>query len=253
MISFSIIANVAADIVKKRRESGNIIGSDDTVCVLCTNTGNIYTGISGLETINGMTNLFHAETDAVKTMMSHGESVIESVSVFSSLSLAPILPCNSCLSMIVSLTPENINTVIVTPSGNIKITDIGMFAQNPVSQPQYWQPGFGQGMNQSVYSYNTPDSAYMNNSSYMYNQPSPAMQNSSVYIGGPAPSAPVHNSANNPELIINTDTSSYNQKAQSSAGNDLLKNKLSGLLDEEDDDDIELDKPKKKRKGLFRR
>jgi len=246
MISYNIILNVASDIVKKRRENGIIISSDDTVCVLCTNTGNIYTGISGLETRNGLTSIFHAEVDAVNNMKQHGESIIESVSVFSSVSLSPILPCNSCLTMMVYLAPENINTVIVTPTGNIKVTDIGMFTQ-PTMQPQYYQP-YGQMMNSSAYG--------------MPNQNFPAYMNSQIPGSVPMSSYPAFSgtpAVNQPQMvqpanIPSKNDSSFIPKAQENAGGDLLKNKLNGLLGDDDDDAAseELSDNKKKRRGLFR-
>lgn len=239
MMNYNIISNVASDIVKKRKENGIIISADDTVCVLCTNTGNIYTGISGIETRNGLTSAFHAEVDAVNNMKEHGEAIIESVSVFSSISLSPILPCNSCLNMIFSLAPENINTVIITPSGNIKITEIAMFTQpQAYTQPQYYQP-YGQVMNNSMYmAPNQPGSVYMNGQmSGAYQAPFTPLQN-----------VPSMNQSN----INSSSSSSFIPKAQGNAGGDLLKSKLSGLLDDDDDIDEEPAETKKKRRGFFR-
>jgi len=245
MISYNIISNVASDIVKKRRENGIIISSDDTVCVLCTNTGNIYTGISGLETRNGLTNIFHAEVDAVNNMYQHGESIIESVSVFSSISLAPILPCNSCLNMMVSLAPENINTVIVTPTGNIKVTEIGVFAQS-IPQPQYFQPGYGQMMNQSMYMPN------QNVPVYNMNGQMPGAVPMTSYSSFPNQNVMNQSQMAPSNKTVTQNDSSYMPKAQENAGADLLKNKLNGLLSDDDDEVEEQTDTKKKKRGLFR-
>lgn len=241
MINYNIISNVASDIVKKRRENGITISSDDTVCVLCTNTGNIYTGISGLETRNGLTSIFHAEVDAVNNMKQHGESIIESVSVFSSVSLSPILPCNSCLTMIVSLAPENLNTVIVTPTGNIKVTEIGMFSQS-VPQPQYYQNGYGQMMNPMYAMPNQMAPGYMNSQ-----MPGAVPMQTYPFANTPVSNLPQSNNRSS------ENNSSYIPKAQETAGADLLKKKLNGLLSDDDDESAEEPaETKKKKRGLFR-
>ena len=112
-MAYDVILNIAAEVAKKRAESGVTVNPDDTVCVIRTNTGNIYTGINRLQVHNDMVNPIHAEIDAINNMKLNNESIIESITVINSYTLSPILPCNNCINIIISIHPENIKCIVI--------------------------------------------------------------------------------------------------------------------------------------------
>lgn len=154
-MAYDVILNIAAEVAKKRSESGVPVNPDDTVCVIRTNTGNIYTGLNGIEMRNGMAIPVHAEIDAINNMRAHDENIIEAVTVLNSFNLTPILPCNNCISIIISLNPENTKCQIVTPNRNIGIIEVNMYIAN-AGHPNQGQPN------------NNMNRGYMQNNLYGY-------------------------------------------------------------------------------------
>lgn len=140
---YDAVVNTAMNIAKRRIENGFDVNPDDTVCVLRTKSGNIYTGLVCLEMRNGITNIIHSEIDAINTMKMKKETAIESLILLNVQTLSMIIPCNCCINTILSLNPENYKCLIITPGGYIRISEIGNYlaASDPLmSTPSVSSP-----------------------------------------------------------------------------------------------------------------
>ncbi len=263
---YDFLLNAAADIAKKRSESGFSPNPDDTICTIYTNIGSIYSGVSSVNA-NGV---IHAEIDAVNSMRSHGESIIQAIAVLNLYTLSPILPCNGCINYIISVNSENAKCMIVIPNGNIRITEVGMFIAS-MNQRRTIQP-----VNQNMrYVSNTPNYTYATNQTGNGNIPvQPRVNMSSGYPSGYSQmpnnpqtytsGQPVMNTQqiqtqpamNTPQITPQTSvnpqptSSIFSPDASKKAGGDYLKNKVNNLLGD-DDESLEEEKGKKKNKKLF--
>ncbi|MBP3271047.1 MAG: hypothetical protein J6M17_02315 [Ruminococcus sp.] len=150
-MTFEQIYNLALDAVNKRVQGGEYIGPDETVCVICSQSGKMYTGISHIEMMNGAPMSIHAEIDAIRKMQSFGEVAIASLVLMNSLSRSPMLPCNGCVSYIMSLTPDNASAVVMMPDRMIRLPEVSMFAGGGAAAPQGVQPYGGMSQNMSGY------------------------------------------------------------------------------------------------------
>ncbi len=257
---YDFMLNAAADLAKKRVESGFPVNPDDTICILYTNIGNIYTGVSSINT-NG---IIHAEIDAVNSMRSHGEGIIQAITVLNIRTLSPILPCNSCINYIISINPENIKCMVVIPNGNIRITEVGMFIAS-MNQPKPMQT-----VNSNMRFAQSTSYPYMAGSMPAGNIPAQSRaaipngyNNNSVYSNIQSPTSP--QSVINPLPSINSQsvidpqpsinpqsvTSIYNSDANKNSGGEYLKNKVNDLLGDDEDDEDNQGKDKKKGKRKF--
>lgn len=81
---------------------------DDTVCVLCSSSGRLFTGFSHFVNQGGMLQNVHAELEAIRNMQIMGESVIDSMLLISIVNGMPLLPCFDCMRQILSLHTDNI-------------------------------------------------------------------------------------------------------------------------------------------------
>lgn len=228
--------DTALDVIRKRYDKRHNPVAGDTVCVICAGNGNIYTASNEYIKDENSSENIHAEIIALKKMQEEGITQIKALTVFNACTATPLLPCNDCISYILSLNPENYHALIVTPNGNIFITDVGRFAagtdysrvrssQSPYSvytdipdhsrgASLYINPsgGFGPAMNNPA---NRPVSrpAYP-----QVSMPQPAMR---VYGPGPAKQA-----ADSPALHANQN-----------GVNNLLKSKLTTLFQDGPDDE----------------
>lgn len=175
-MAYNILIDTAVEAIRKRYSNGMSPAMGDTVCVICAGNGSIYTGINVLRNNGNIPENIHAEIDAINRMRADGETVVKAITVFNSCNVSPILPCNGCINLIISLNSENVNAEIVTPSGNLRITDIGRMGQNPPGMQQRSLYLNGGAQNRSVYMNQTSQSS--NGPVYM-NQ---GAQNRSVYM-----------------------------------------------------------------------
>ena len=225
-MAYNFLIETAIDTVRKRYSNGSSPQMGDTVCVVCSGSGKIYTGINIINNNRNFPENIHAEIDVINKMRADGENIVKAITVFNSCNVSPILPCNGCISLIISMNPENINAQIVTPSGNIRITDVGRAVSSPSGNQMYTNPGM-----------QTGNSMYMNpgmqtgNSMYM----NPGMQTgNSMYMN---PGTQAGNSVYmNPGAAYGTHTTPAPQRKSyvSGAGqtNNILKNKLNNLFDD---------------------
>lgn len=216
-MAYEFMYNVALDIVNKRTEAGEYISPDDTVCVIYSNTGRLYTGLSRMErNAAGQANLIHAEIEAVRNMQSFGDSGIESVLLMHASTKSFMFPCNSCMNYILSLNPVNYQCWIWGPDRLMRPSELG----------------FG-----SVQFNGQNNSHYTNNSV--------AMRNTGVMGNRVSYDAPVNQSMSfdsfaNSEMISSPNTDN--------AKSDYLKKRVRNIMKVADDDDEEEIEEKK---GLF--
>ena len=107
-MNYEAIIQRATEIAKQRMMSGERIMPDDTVCVLCSSSGRLFTGLSHFVNQGGMIQNIHAELEAIRNMQIMGESVIESMLLISIVNGMPLLPCFDCMRQILSLHTDNI-------------------------------------------------------------------------------------------------------------------------------------------------
>ncbi len=268
-MAYDVILNIAAEVAKKRAESGVYVNPDDTVCVIRTNIGNIYTGINRIQVNNGTVNLIHAEIDAINNMKLNNENIIESITVINSYTLNLILPCNSCINIIISIHPENIKCQIITPTHNIPITAVNQFIANnnasgstfPVnnnanpSSPVRNTPLHSGSFTPGYQPYTKPAENTQGNIGSMTVNTNNSITSMQAYP--PMTSNQLNSSRMNSSNYLNQSqtSSTYSPYKTKSSKGDQLRNKINSLLNDDDDYEIEDDdsnkKTKKKFGGLF--
>jgi cytidine deaminase len=226
------IFNAAHSTAIRMLESGAYLTPNDTVCAIESASGRIYTGISRAD----MNTMIHAEIDAVRNMLAAGENIVQGLLLIGTQSRAPMLPCNNCLSYILSLAQENASCMIMMQDRMISIGEVGMYAAptGGMNAPQNFGAPNGQ-----------------------------QFMTGHGFTGGgmvsPLQAAPVPRSG---ATSVSVSVSRYDidEMTASNAKSKLLKDKVSNLMKvaEDDDDDDEflesLEKDtKKKRFGFFKK
>jgi cytidine deaminase len=227
--------NAAHTVAIHLLESNAYLSPEDTVCAIRARSGRIYTGISRL---NGPMSI-HAEVEAVQNMQSAGDGIIDELVLISTQSRVQLLPCNNCISYILSLHPENANCAILMPDRAIRITDVGMFTSPAPTAP------FPQNGGMFV------------NSPPMGNPAPPPVYPAAPPVNPIPPVNPVMPSQNmySQEFEEDDDDDDDTAAASAAESGDLLKKRVNSLLRAASDDDEEIDKltEKKKRFGFFRK
>lgn len=132
-MAYEFMYNIASDLIQRRFQSGEYISSDDTVCVIYTATGKIYTGMSRMDNFGGQVNVIHAEIEAVRNMLAYGDSLIEAVLLMYVQQQCVIVPCNGCISHMLSINRQNSNAVVVNQGQVLHLSDF--ISYNTASQP----------------------------------------------------------------------------------------------------------------------
>ena len=127
-MNYRFMIDTAIDVIRKRYDKRHNPLPGDTVCVICAGNGNVYTACNEYVVKDDVSENVHAEINALKKMKADGLTKIKAVTVFNSCSITPILPCNGCISCILGMNPENSHALVVTPNGNIPITEVGRYA-----------------------------------------------------------------------------------------------------------------------------
>ena len=231
-MNFDFLISSANDELQKRYAGGTPPSMGDTICLICSENGTVYKGYN-----NKMPNgdNIHAEVAAVNSLRAGGQSMIRAITVFDSFNRVPIIPCNGCLQMLLSIDYRNINTVIVTPTGIIPITNFlghGNGMNSGQAQPMNM-------MNSGMMNNGMQRGGYPNNSVYMNSQ----AMNQSAYRGTSVQmSGQLSGSMNNSVYMnsVNSVTTNIGSKAYTAGSgqkSSVLKNKLNDLLNDDDDDD----------------
>ncbi len=240
-MNFDFLISSANDELQKRYAGGSSPVMGDTICLICSENGTVYKGYN-----NRMPNgdNIHAEVAAINSLRADGQSMIRAISVYDSFNRVPIIPCNGCLQMILSIDYRNINTVIVTPTGTIPVTNFlgnnGMNSGHMQSQTM-----MSQGMPQSGYMNQNMNSGMSRNMSQGMNpnmsQPMGGYPNQNAYGGNSIyRGQSVHMNNMGGSVYMNSVTQSIGRKAYTAGGgqkSSTLKNKLNNLLNDDDDED----------------
>ena len=112
-LNYDAIIQRAREIATQRMKSGEPVGPDDTVCVLCSASGRLFTGLNHADMQNGVLHNTHAEIEAIRNMQVMGESVIEALLLISITNGMPLLPCFDCMQHILALHTDNIHCEIM--------------------------------------------------------------------------------------------------------------------------------------------
>ena len=246
---FDFLINSANDELQKRYAGGAPPSMGDTICLICSENGTVYKGYN-----NKMPNgdNVHAEVAAVNSLRAGGQSMIRAITVFDSFNRVPLILCNGCLQMLLSIDYRNINTVIVTPTGIIPITNFlghGNGMNSGQGQPMNMMNSrmMNNGMpnsgmtNSGMGNNGVQRGGYPNNSVYMNSQ---AMSQSPYRGTSVQMSGQLSGSMNNSVYMnsVNSVTTSIGSRAYTAGSgqkSSVLKNKLNDLLNDDDDDDEE--------------
>jgi cytidine deaminase len=139
---FDEMSQVARNVVTQRMSSNMPLSFNDTICVAYTSSSKIYVGVSSVTMVNNMPMQFHAEVDMCNNVMRENDTAIQEMAVFNAASLQPMLPCTDCAARIMAMNPANSNTLVLLPTQNVALSQMGAYIQSQ-SQPQM---PMGQGM-----------------------------------------------------------------------------------------------------------
>lgn len=257
-MAYEFMYNVALDIVNKKTASGEPVSPDDTVCVIYSNTGRMYTGMSKIDNQRGMVNLIHAEVDAIRNMQSFGDSGIESLLLMHVYSRSLMLPCGNCLNYVLSLNPVNSQCWIWGPERLMRITELGSSQLNN----GVIQPGHSTGVSMNAPDQRTNSAPFSPESSVQHNSISQPM--TSQY-GNANPVVSQHSSMqsvnsqygnaqyNSVAFSGNHYSSSGSDRTHTTntdnARSDYLKKRVRNIMEVAEDDDPE--EVFEEKKGLF--
>ncbi|WP_156036887.1 hypothetical protein [Ruminococcus sp. HUN007] len=238
-MNYRFMIDTAIDVIRKRYDKRHNPLAGDTVCVICAGNGNVYTAYNEYVVKDDSSENVHAEINALKKMQADGITKIKAVTVFNSCTVIPILPCNGCISYIMGINPENSRALIVTPNGNIPITDVGRYA----AVPDRMMPGMSKGY--SVYT-TVPES---NRGASLYMAPqgmpntgmsSPVSRNNPVYLRSNAMQSNMSYVSGQYGMMSGNMRSNAPVSMRAavrpnqSGVNNLLKNKLNTLFEDTD-------------------
>ena len=211
-VTYEMIFQQAREAAAQRAQSGEQMLPDDTVCVIASASGQMYTGFNRRETINGLPRNIHAEIEAMRAMKTAGENTIRTLLLISCANGMPLLPCDDCMRSILTLNPDNIRCEIMMMDRAVPIAEF--FNRIMPTQHTHADGRVSQPVSRQI--------------SQQFN------------------SAPTVTSVSAVSVQIPEATNDAN----------LLRNKVTDLLNTvDDDDDTDEEQPKKKKGfgGLFRK
>ena len=126
--------------IQQYLQSGAMVRPMDTVCVIYTQSGRVYSGMSHTSINRGQVMVTHAEVEAVQNMLAFHEKSIQVIMLLNAYTGKPMLPCTDCIRRIISLKPENSNCQIMLNQSSVSISEV-----NASSNVQYAvRPNFAQ-------------------------------------------------------------------------------------------------------------
>ncbi len=261
---FDEMSQIARNVVTQRMSQNMPLSFNDTICVAFTTTSKIYVGVSSVTMVNNMPMQFHAEVDMCNNVMRENDTAIAEMAVFNAASLQPMLPCSDCAARIMGMNPANANTLVLLPTQNVALSQMGAYIQSqnqpqmpmgqgmvfngmPVNMGQYqgmpyqgmpMQQGMGQPM-QGQQQYVMPGQQPQPQQYAMPPQPAQAPVQPAQSVPMPAPAQPEATKSHYTET-----TSQYLESGDTDSGS-YLKNRLDKLFSVEDELDIDDMKAKK--------
>lgn len=127
-MKYDIIYSIATDTVRNRALNKVNINQNDTVSVLMTQSGATYIGFNSMDIKDGKLVNGCSEKDAVKNMLTKGESIISAIVTINAFTLIPVLPCSECVNLILGINAENNQCLVVSPNKKyIGICDVARY------------------------------------------------------------------------------------------------------------------------------
>ena len=259
---FDEMNQIARNIASQRLSNNMPLSFNDTICVVYTTSGKIYVGVSAVKTVNNMPMMCHAEMEVCNNLVSENDTAIAEISVFNAGNFQPVLPCPDCAARIVGLNPHNAGTLILLPTQNVVLSQLGAFVQSqqnpqmpmgqavppaggyqgmPVNQYQGMPPQMGQYQSPPVNQYYGMPQQNMSQYQAM------PQQNMSQYQAMPQQqyAPPVQPQTQSRYIASEHVTSSVYLSGEDTDSGSYLKGRLNKLFDVEDEPDLEDLKAKK--------
>lgn len=123
-MNYDAVFQKAHALAAQRAAAGDPPSDDATVCVISSQSGTLYFGLSRYENVNGLVHNVHAEAEAIRSMQGGNEAIIEALLLLSVSTGTPILPCEHCLKSVLALHSANIATEILMPDRAVPITEL---------------------------------------------------------------------------------------------------------------------------------
>lgn len=120
-MTFEAIYKQAIEVLSKLAEENKVRSPDETICVICSRSGKIYSGVSRSDP----TGHIPAERVALGSMVMSGETVIDTLVLINSTSRMAILPSKDSINYFFTVNAENINGKAVRPNQEIPFSQIG--------------------------------------------------------------------------------------------------------------------------------
>lgn len=137
-MKYDIIYSIATDTIRNRVLNKVNINQNDTVSVLMTKSGATYIGFNSMDIKDGKLVNGCSEKDAVKNMLTKGESIISAIVTINAFTLIPVLPCLECVNLILGINAENNQCLVVSPNKKyIGIGDVARYDTNTADIEAY--------------------------------------------------------------------------------------------------------------------
>lgn len=128
-MNYDLMFQKANELVAMNMRTGVPVTPEDTICVILSGNGRVYTGRSRHQNVNGKQLMIHAEAAAIQSMQAVGESVVRTILLVSAINASPLLPCEHCLRSILVLNRANKACEIMMSDRPVPITEIGDVAE----------------------------------------------------------------------------------------------------------------------------
>lgn len=122
-MNYETIFQTAREIAQQRIRNGEPVLPDDTVCVIASVSGKLYTALNRRENVNGTIRNIHAEKEVIRSMQAAAETGIQTVLLLACSTGLPLLPCDDCMRSIIALNPDNIRCEIMMMDRAVPIAE----------------------------------------------------------------------------------------------------------------------------------
>ena len=120
-MTFEALYKQAIEVLSKLAEENKVRSPDETICVICSKTGKIYSGVSRSDASGHIP----AERVALGSMVMSGETVIDTLVLINSTSRMAILPGKDSVNYFFTVNAENVNGRALRNNQEIPFTQIG--------------------------------------------------------------------------------------------------------------------------------
>ena len=120
-MTFEAMYKQAIEVLSKLAEENKVRSPDETICVICSKSGKIYSGVSRSDP----TGHIPAERVALGSMVMSGETVIDTLVLINSMSRMAILPSKDSINYFFTVNAENVNGRAVKPNQEIPFSQLG--------------------------------------------------------------------------------------------------------------------------------